>query len=488
MSKFVAALPLALLAAAPAWSLTAPELWEDWQELGARMNMTLQADSEDYTGGTLVLEGLRAEIDTGGGNADTSYGTITLVEQDDGSVRIELPGVIDVTSTSEIEGTTVTVPAEMRHEGLSILARDEGDQRIYDIRADSIVYELSDLTGGQETNPVSAVMSLSGVASRYASDLEGETIGLTQTYDADSLEFAVSATGEAAFDMTYGMTSMTGGIEGAYPSEPAPAGGNIFAAMGITYEGGITHSGSTLSFVGMAPEGETRVAGSSASGGIELGLTQEAIEYVLTSQGAEMTVVPPALPLPIRVTMAEARTGLTFPFAVSDGGSPYALDIAYRDLALDEQLWALFDPTGQLPRDPATLEISLAGDAKVTADVLGDPEAMAGLQGPPILPETLDLTTLRLSVAGAELTGSGALTFPEAGPLPQPVGKLNLALEGGMQLLDKLVAMGLVPAQQATFLRGMAGVVAKPVSETRLESEIEFTENGGILANGLPLQ
>ena len=37
-------------------------------------------------------------------------------------------------------------------------------------------------------------------------------------------------------------------------------------------------------------------------------------------------------------------------------------------------------------------------------------------------------------------------------------------------------------------MAGMAGVVARPAGEDALESTIEFTEGGGIVANGLPLR
>ncbi|KIT16697.1 DUF2125 domain-containing protein [Jannaschia aquimarina] len=491
MSKYYAALPLALLAASPAWSLTAPELWEDWQEMGARLGMELQVGSEDYSVGRLVLEDVQAVMDFGGGASTSNYGTLTFVEQNDGSVRIEIPPVSDASSTSTLEGETVTISAEIRHEGLSIIARDEGDQRIYDIRADSLTYEMGDITGDEVAESFPATMTLRNLDSTYQSDLDGEEIGFSQTYAASAVDFSAagaSATGET-FDLSYAMSGLGGRIDGTYPSEAAPDGSNIFAMMGITYEGEITHSGSTLALVSDTPEGQLQVNGQAASGGIELGLDEQSITYLLTSNDAQMTVVPPAMPLPINVTMAEARTGVTFPYAVSEGGSPWALDLAYRDLALDEQLWALFDPTGQLPRDPATLVLTITGEAEVLADFLGDPEAVTALEGPPIRPESLDLSELRFSVAGAELTGTGALTFPETpAPFPMPVGRLNLALDGGMALLDKLVAMGLVPAQQATFVRGMAGMVARPVGENRLESEIEFTEGGGILANGLPLQ
>ncbi|MGB3409461.1 MAG: DUF2125 domain-containing protein, partial [Jannaschia sp.] len=117
----------------------------------------------------------------------------------------------------------------------------------------------------------------------------------------------------------------------------------------------------------------------------------------------------------------------------------------------------------------------------------GDPEARASAGAPGEL-KTLDLNPLQVSLAGAELTGEGSVEFPTPGPVPQPVGSVTLSLTGGLALIDKLVALGFLPPEQAAFAKGMAGVVARPVGEDALESLIEFTPGGGITANGMPLQ
>jgi hypothetical protein len=69
--------------------------------------------------------------------------------------------------------------------------------------------------------------------------------------------------------------------------------------------------------------------------------------------------------------------------------------------------------------------------------------------------------------------------------MPKPVGQINLALQGGGALIDKLVAMGLLPSEQAMGARMMMGLFAVPTGEPdSLTSQIEFTEDGQILANG----
>ena len=82
-----------------------------------------------------------------------------------------------------------------------------------------------------------------------------------------------------------------------------------------------------------------------------------------------------------------------------------------------------------------------------------------------------------------------ATATPPTGICPfAPVGQIDLKLEGGFALLDGLVAIGVFPAQQATFLRGMIGAVARQTGDDTLETTIAFTEGGGITANGLPVR
>jgi hypothetical protein len=68
--------------------------------------------------------------------------------------------------------------------------------------------------------------------------------------------------------------------------------------------------------------------------------------------------------------------------------------------------------------------------------------------------------------------------------MPKPVGAVDLSLTGGNRLIDTLVAMGVVPEDQAGFARMMLGLYAVPSGEDALTSKIEFKEDGGIYANG----
>jgi hypothetical protein len=146
-----------------------------------------------------------------------------------------------------------------------------------------------------------------------------------------------------------------------------------------------------------------------------------------------------------------------------------------------------------LPRDPATIELDLTGEVKLTQDLM-DEKAMAQMgDTPPGELHSAKVNTLTVRAAGAELTGDGAFTFDNTDltsfdGLPRPQGVLNLMLVGGNGLLDKLVAMGFVPEDDAMGARMMMGLFAVPAGDDVLTSTIEVNEQGHVLANGQRLK
>ena len=93
----------------------------------------------------------------------------------------------------------------------------------------------------------------------------------------------------------------------------------------------------------------------------------------------------------------------------------------------------------------------------------------------------------------ARLSGAGSFTFDNTdmvtfNGVPRPEGALDLRLEGANALLDKLVAMGLLPQEQAMGARMMMGLFGVPEGDDTLTSKIEVNAEGHLLANGQRLQ
>lgn len=490
MSKHVIASSLVLLlGSAPVFAdLTADELWADWQNVYAGFGGTITADNATKSGDTLSLEGVSLNFAIAGAESTSNYGNIDLVEQSDGTVRIVLPASMTVTSSATVEGQTQDQTFTITPGNFEGIVRQDGDVRTYDLTSDSLSYGFGDLSGGEAEAPVEGAMVISNMVASYVNRTDGDILASDQSLTASAVTLTATSEGAEAVDFNYVMQNVTSDGTGTI-NTAAQDGPVSLADMGILFSGNVNHAGSTTVLNVMTEDGPVNISGTSQSGGIGFDFGADSFGYTLTSKDVQMGIQVAAFPLPINLTMAEATTGIALPVGTGEEAKPFALNMAYRDLTIPDALWGLFDPTGQLPRDPATLLVDLTGTAEMKVDIFsGDPEALAAVNGPPGELQTMDLNQLQLTFGGAELRGNGALEFPVPGPVPQPVGTINLALDGGLGLLDKLVALGFVPADQAAFVKGMAGVVAKPVGEDQLESEIVFSEGGGISANGLPLQ
>ena len=490
MSKhhFAGAAALLLATSPAAWAeIDAQTLWADWQEMATRFGGTLSVASEDYAGGTLTLTDVTMATNLGGGEGNASYGTIRLIEQGDGTVRVEIPATMSTTSTTTVDGVTVEQTIDMTNEGLETVVREEGGLRTYDTTMQNLTAIVSTETGEAGGTPA-VTISMSGLASVYRSGIDGDADAFDQTLTADSIGFAMSGEGEGEqVDLTYALTGIASDLSGNYGEAPdGPV--TSFADMGMTYGGDISHSGGTFTLTGEGPQGPFSANSTSEAGKLTLDLGEDSLGYTIGSTGIDATVQAPGFPVPVKMTMAESIVGFALPFGETGVEKPFAVNLEARDLVLDDALWGLFDPTGQLPRDPATLVVDMDGSAVMNVDLFGDPASISKLQGAPGEVKTLKINEILLTLAGAALRGSGSLDFPKSTKVPEPVGTIELALDGGFALIDKIVALGFIPAEQAAFVKGMAGAVARPVGEDQLESTIEFTPGGGISANGLPLK
>ncbi len=104
----------------------------------------------------------------------------------------------------------------------------------------------------------------------------------------------------------------------------------------------------------------------------------------------------------------------------------------------------------------------------------------------PVEVQDVSINDFTLEIAGARLNGSGAATLDNSKMPPEPVGEVNFDLKGGIGLLDKLMALGLVPQEQGQMVKMMSGMFTLPGGngEDHLTSKIEMKEGGAILANG----
>lgn len=228
------------------------------------------------------------------------------------------------------------------------------------------------------------------------------------------------------------------------------------------------------------------MAGTSGSGVAIIKAIDGTFTYDVTAEGFDMVVTPGAgMPIPpVDVAMGEMGMKLVVPAGAADTPAEMIVDIIFADLVVGEGLWSMIDPGQTISREPAQLDIDL--EALVQIDAMA---AIAG--GDPTTAGTihsLDINQILLSVGGASVQADGAATFDNSGPIPMPLGALNVELNGISTLANQLVSLGLLDQMQAGMAMGMMMAFGKPGPEAdQFLSEITFSENG-ILANGQPIQ
>lgn len=489
--------------------ITAPDVWQDWQAtLAASGAGALVVGSEDYSNGTLTLRDLALTLTEDEAEVALSLPELVLTEQGDGSVAITMSARMPVQVTSESEdGTPVAMQMEAEQPDLAITATGTPDALHYALDVPLFALNLLSLDVEERDYEATGRFALTDITGDYASRQQDALVAVDYDIAATRAEFTldlteVDATAKPARTIAL---NVTGGVDApqsaAAMTLPENAAGLDDAealAAGFTLDGtqsaGATEVQFSVTENGLVTEGNFAAAATSAvakAGGIDIAYGMEMTDLALAMTGGE-------LPFPLSFTAARVGVDVAMPIAPSETASPYAFDLDLAELSLNEEVWALFDPDQTIPRDPATLRLDLAGlasviDADAPASAAGKP-GMAdtdGLSDDMPLPaqiQTLDINDITLAFGGARIAASGALAFdPEdwAGDdMPMPVGTIDLALNGLNGLSQKLSALGLIPADQVMMGMMMLGMFTIPTGDDEMSSEIEFTEGGGITANG----
>jgi hypothetical protein len=111
---------------------------------------------------------------------------------------------------------------------------------------------------------------------------------------------------------------------------------------------------------------------------------------------------------------------LTVPLAAAPEPSNAAVRLAYRDLAVSEEVWSLIDPSGAVPRNPLTVVLDATAQVQLMVDLMSA-EAMA-MDRPPGELRALSVSELEVTFGGTSLTGTANMTFAPGQIVPQPVG------------------------------------------------------------------
>ncbi|EDQ06650.1 hypothetical protein DSM14862_00390 [Sulfitobacter indolifex] len=494
------ALPVSLASTALWADLTPAEVWGDWRQYMESMGYQVQA-SEAFDGEDLTVSDVTLKMDMieEGGDFSMSLGTLSFEPESDGAVNVRMPNVMPMTinvAPETPEDEPVSMVLNYAQTAPVMRASGSPDALQYDYAADTISLTLAGLkVGAQSYTEEEAKFSVTGSGVSSRTEMTGtETRRYDQSGRIDSLQYDVvmkTPDDPARVAVKGGVDQVVFNGSGALPM--LEAGSDMAAMMraGLTFDGSFTAGAGRTDMQVSDPEnGDFQLVTGSAGAKLGVAMGPEGMVYEGGQQDIEVSVTAADMPFPIQFSMAESAFNLKMPLMKSEEPQDFAFGVTLDSFKMSDMIWGIFDPTGQLPRDPATLVVDLSGKAKLLFELM-DPEVTAtmGDEVPGEIHE-LNVNEVSLDVAGAEFDATGAITFDnndlETVPgMPKPVGALDLSLIGGVALLDKLVTMGLIPQEQALGARMMMGLFTVPgEGEDSLTSRIEFTEEGGILANG----
>lgn len=490
------------------WSLAPKEVWDHWTAQAETLGLSLTAGAMSETGDTLVLEDVRYGGEWGFVKLEYRAGNLTMDPAGD-DVAVSYPDETSISlAAAPPDDVAVAAEVKLTHPGAGMTVSTEGDAYVEKSRMEELTVSLASLT--LDGTPVDAtaeyVLSDSEFTRRY--DLSDKPV-LGSDMVIGSIEggYSVSVPDEGiTMSNTTASTDLKGQGEIAFgdllPELQADLSDADEAAVagliGRVLDSGFSISGSSTYATNSVTDETTNEFGTSRSrvdtsdGKAEISLDAEGLSYAVTAGPFDAALAIPGVPLPeITLSGAGGETSVALPFQATETPAPFSAKVALQELVLGEPIWSMFDPSGVLPRDPATLVVALDGTMRWMADMFSA-EAFESAT-PPAVPVSIDISQLDLQMLGANLTGTGAFTFDASDTttipgVPRPEGSANLSLTGGNATLEKLVQMGLVPQDQVMVVRMMMGMFAKPgAGEDELVSEIEVAPNGQILINGAPM-
>ena len=484
--------------------VSAQDVWSDWKSYMTGTGYEITA-TESQSGNTLTVSDLSMMMpipDEEDVTAAISMPEIKFTENGDGTVSVLLPKEFPMIVRASEDDEKFTVSVTFTHDGTPMTVSGDPKSMTYDYATSLMTVTLDSIEATGEDIPADAVkatVSLADMVAKTTMSLT-ETRSYEQTWTASSVTYNLDVREPGGDDHVSANGTMldlkTGGTS-TIPADLDKAGDMAaLLASGFGFDGSFSYaSGNSAVSV---QDGSDSFAFNSTSGGGKIGMLMDAskLSYDVTQKDMDFNVSGSEIPFPLALSMAEAGFNITMPLAKSEEEQDFALGISLRDFAVPEMLWGMIDPAGTLPHDPASVVLSLTGKGKVLFDIF-DPEAMEQVEDGDIAPGQLNAVTIEqllVSAAGAKLTGTGDFTFNNDDlvsfdGMPAPAGEANLSLVGANTLMDKLMEMGLMSESDAMGARMMMGMLAVPgEGEDTLNSKIEITEDGKILANGQRLK
>jgi hypothetical protein len=350
--------------------------------------------------------------------------------------------------------------------------------QIVGTRTDHPVLKNLDITQGGMV----ASFALDEAAGTFSVSTEADTVSAAYTVD-------MSATGGGAQDMNFSSDGLSVQFTGTGFRTNDEREFEQFIADGGSFTGAMNIGATTFASNSTDPNMPLSMTGTGGASTGTLSIDKAGFSYRTDFDGAQYNIVAQGAPFPpVAVSMGKGLMDIAMPLSPGDAPAPARLGFELTGVTVGEELWAMIDPGQTIPRDPALIRILLNGMVQMNAPLV--PSADGAPPSNPMetmLPQSLNVESVSLSVGGASIDATGALTFDNSAGMPMPAGAIDIGAKGIKTLADRVAALGLVDPMQVTAAVGMILGFTTPGAEPdSYTTKIEF-KDGGVTANGIPL-
>jgi len=487
---------LALMGAVPAFAdVTPADVWADWQAQYEALGQSISAEEVSEDGNTLTLRGFTSDYSDAEVTMIGRMEEIVLTDNGDGTVAITGSDLYELAIAIEPEfgGDEVNIGIDIALNDMETTASGDPAAVTYAYAASSIVATEGEITGGDGPQPeVDFEIRMTDVVGEYLIDItDPDDVTYSGTGGFSGMLGTLDVTpppgegGRAKFSFAIGATEASGG--GFFGNFLDIAENPELAPEGFDLRSEYTYESVSIEVNVQDPIDPFSLFYSNGGGSIVTVFSDAELDYDVSAQNTDLRITARDLPVPIEASIGSSEIAFRVPMQASDELQDVSARLAYQDVEISDQIWALADPMQAFPRDPISVVADVSGTVQMFIDIFS--AAPEDFDTPPGEIRDLTLNELRVAIGGAELTGTGDLDFAPDQIVPMPVGSVDLQLSGGNALLDTLQQTGLIPIEQLAMARGMLGAFTRPgAAPDTMETNIEFTEGGGITANGVPLQ
>ncbi len=471
--------------------VTAAQVWADWKsQMSLYGEDGVSIGAEETSNGVVTVRDVSLRFSDPEVTFESALGDLSFHEQSDGTVRVTMDESYPITITGA-DGVVINVMVTQSN--LEMVVSGDPDAMNYALTTDQYKIALVHVEDGDVRFFGDVELAANDVQASYATTVgdmretsyEG-SIGLLDLL----VDFKIPGGGGDYVTAAAKYNGMTLAGDMTVPLDADFNNPDSMIMDGFAVAGGYVVQSADF-VVDIDAEGDQFAAsGSTGQASFTGEMNNDNLAYEASVTDLAMTAQTSEFPMPIEISLAEYGLGFAMPTGVTGESADFGISFDLVDLSISDSIWDLFDPGKALPRDPATLQIGLAGTAKALYDLFDPMQAaqMDSVEMPYEL-ETLTLETLNIDALGVKVTGDGDFTFDNAdmrtfAPMPAPEGKATVKISGLNALLDNLVNAGLVPADQVMGPRMMMGMFMQNTGDDQMETSVEVTANGEVKVNG----